>query len=99
MLPEAQDNCSKVIYNIPSRPNEYQIIDKVDYQQSARHSIFQRYIVTRYSNPYPYDTTHNLLALNTTDGGNEDLAHVFAIGSTYLVSPNTINASRVALTP
>jgi len=98
MLPAAQDNCGKVIYNIPSRANEYQIIDKVDYQQSARHSIFQRYIVTRYSNPHPYDTTHNPLALNTTDGGNEDLAHGFAIGSTYLVSPNTINAFRVGMT-
>src|SRR5437867_873374 len=59
MLPEAQDNCGKVIYNIPSRPNEYQIIDKVDYQQSARHSMFERYIVTRYKSPHPYDLTRN----------------------------------------
>src|SRR5438128_3405900 len=98
MLPAAEDDCGKVVYNIPSRPNEYQIVEKMDYQQSARHSIFQRYIVTRYSNPHPYNVTHNLLALNTTDGGNEDLAHGFALGSTYLVSPNTVNAFRVGMT-
>src|SRR5437016_3566633 len=97
-LPAAEDDCGKVIYDIPSRPNEYQIVEKVDYQQSAKHSIFQRYIVTRYSNPHPYNVTHNLLALNTTDGGNEDLAHGFALGSTFLVSPNTINAFRVGMT-
>jgi hypothetical protein len=98
MLPAAQDSCGRVVYNIPQRPNEYQIVEKVDYQQSAKHSIFQRYIVTKYRNPHPYDTTHNLLSLNTTDGGNEDLAHGFALGSTYLVSPNTINAFRVGMT-
>src|SRR5438552_3009117 len=98
MLSADQDDCGKVIYNIPLRPNEYQIVQKVDYQQSAKHSIFERYIVTRYSNPHPYDTAHNLLSLNTTDGGNEDLAHGFAVGSTYLVSPNTINAFRVGMT-
>src|SRR5947209_6409343 len=98
MLPATQDDCGKAIYNIPLRPNEYQIVQKVDYQQSAKHSIFERYIVTRYSNPHPYDTTHNLLSLNTTDGGNEDLAHGFAVGSTNLVSPNTINAFRVGMT-
>ena len=98
MLPPAEDDCGKVVYNIPSRPNEYQLVEKVDYQQSSKHSIFQRYIVTRYSNPHPYNVTHNLLALNTTDGGNEDLAHGFALGSTYLVSPNTVNAFRVGMT-
>ena len=96
-LPAAQDNCGKVIYSIPQRPNEYQIVQKVDYQQSARHSMFERYIVTRYKSPHPYDT-HNLLTLTTNDGGNEDLAHGFAVGSTYLVSPTTINAFRVSMT-
>jgi hypothetical protein len=98
LLPAAQDSCGKSFYNLPLKPNEYQIIDKVDYQQSAKHSIFQRYIVTRYSNPHPYTDTNNLLSLNTTDGGNEDLAHGFAVGSTYLFSPNTINALRVGMT-
>jgi Carboxypeptidase regulatory-like domain len=98
MLPAAQDDCGKVVYDIPLKPNEYQIVNKVDYQQSARHSLFERYIVTRYRTPHPYDITHDLLALNTTDGGNEDLAHGFAVGSTYLVSPNTINAVRLGMT-
>jgi hypothetical protein len=98
MLPAAQDACGKVVYDIPLHPNEYQIVDKIDYQASAKHSIFQRYIVTSYKTPHPYDLTHDLLALNTTNGGNEDLAHAFAIGSTYLFSPNTINAFRVGMT-
>ena len=98
MLPQTQDPCGRIVYNIPLKPSEYQIVDKIDYQTSAKHSIFQRYIVTKYSTPHPYDLTHSLLALNTADGGNEDLAHGFAIGSTYLVSPNTINAFRLGMT-
>jgi hypothetical protein len=98
LLPAATNDCGLVNYNIPSDPNEYQFVDRVDYQQSAKHSIFQRYIVTHYVSPHPYNLTHDLLALNTTDGGNSDIAHGFAIGSTYLFSPNTINSFRVGMT-
>src|SRR2546423_4282793 len=98
LLPAAEDGCGKSFYNLPIRSDEYQLVEKVDYQQNAKHSIFQRYIVTRYKNPHPYQTTHNLLSLNTTDGGNEDLAHGFALGSTYLFSPNTINSLRLGMT-
>ena len=98
MLPAATNDCGLVNYSIPSDPNEYQFVDRVDYQQSAKHSIFQRYIVTHYESPHPYNLTHDLLALNTTDGGNSDIAHGFAIGSTYLISPNTINSFRVGMT-
>ncbi len=97
-LPQAQDECGRVVYSIPQKPKEYQIVEKVDYQQSARHSMFERYIVTRYKSPHPYDLSNNLLTLTTNDGGNEDLAHGFAVGSTYLVSPNTVNSFRVSMT-
>ncbi len=96
-LPKAQDECGKVIYSIPQKPNEFQVVSKVDYQQSARHSIFGRYMATSYESPHPYTLTGNLLTLTTNDGGNDDLAQSYALGSTYLISPNTINAFRLSV--
>ena len=96
-LPQAQDDCGKVTYDIPQNPNEYQIVGKIDYQQSAKHSVFGRYMVTSYKSPHPYTLSGgNPLTLSTNDGGNSDLAQGFAVGSTYLFSPNTINALRVS---
>ena len=96
-LPQAQDDCGKVIYDIPQKPDEYQIVGKADYQLSDKHSVFARYLVTSYKSPHPYTLSGgNLLTLSTNDGGNSDLAQGFAVGSTYLFSPNTINALRVS---
>src|SRR5439155_2893669 len=41
-LPPAQDACGKVTYGILERRNELQAVGKIDYQQSARHSLFGR---------------------------------------------------------
>ena len=96
-LPKAQDECGKVTYSMPQRPNEYQIVGKVDYQQSAKQSLFTRAMVTDYETPHPYDLTKNVLTLVTNDGGNHDRAQSYAFGSTYLISPTTINAFRVTM--
>jgi hypothetical protein len=97
-LPQPQDNCGKIVYSLPDKPNEYQIIGKTDYQQSANHSIFGRYIVTSYKSPHPYALTGLFLALEPQDnGGNSNLAQSYALGSTYLISPNTVNAFRVTV--
>ena len=91
------DSCGKITYNVPLKPSQYQIIGKVDYQKSADHSIFGRYMVTNYKLPRPYLLSGNLLALSNDQGGNNNSAQSYAVGSTYLISPNTINAFRAAV--
>ncbi|PYS53372.1 MAG: hypothetical protein DMG13_12825, partial [Acidobacteria bacterium] len=96
-LPKPQDDCGKIVYSVPDKPNEYQIVGKADYQKSDKHSIFGRYVVTSYKSPHPYTLTNGfLLALEPMDnGGNSNLAQSYALGSTYLIRPNTVNSFRV----
>src|SRR5437762_2920074 len=39
-LPKAQDDCGKITYGLINKINEYQAVGKVDYQTSAKHSVF-----------------------------------------------------------
>jgi hypothetical protein len=96
-VPTAQDECGKVIYSLPQKPVEHQAVGKVDYQQTAKHSIFGRYMATGYKAEHPYTVTGNLLALSTNEGGNQNLAQTYAAGSTYLIGANLVNAFRVTV--
>src|SRR5205807_2532392 len=98
-LPKPQADCGKIVYRVPDKPNEYQIVGKVDYQKSGSHSLFGRYMVTSYKSPHPYTVTNGfLLAMEPNDnGGNSNLAQSYTFGSTYLFNPNTINAFRVSV--
>ncbi len=96
-LPQAQNECGRVTYSLPQKPDEFQIIGKVDYQQTDRHSFFGRYMITSFESPHPYKLSNNLLTLSTNDGGNDDLAQSYTLGSTYLLSPDAVNSLRVSV--
>ena len=70
----------------------------VDYQQGAKHSIFGRYVLTSFVAPHPYLLSNSsLLTLSALDGGFDNRAQSYALGSMYLISPNTINALRLSV--
>ena len=94
-FPAAQDECGKITYGAVNNPNELQAVGKVDYQYSANHSIFGRYLATTFRVPNPYALSHNLLT--TTGNGWDNLAQGYAIGDTYLFGPTTVNAFRVTV--
>ncbi len=94
-LPKAQDDCGKITYGLVQKPNEMQAIGKVDYQRSDKHSIFGRYMATTLFSPHPYALTNNLLT--TTSQGFDNLAQSYAVGSTYLAGPSTVNAFRLTV--
>jgi len=94
-LPKAQDECGKFTYGAIQKPNEHQAIGKVDYQWSDKHAIFGRYMATTLSRPHPYELSGNLLT--TTEDGFDNLAQSYAVGSTYLAGPSTVNAFRLTI--
>ena len=97
-LPKPQDDCGRFNYYMPDNPNEFQGVGKVDYQQSAKHSIFARYMATTYARQHPYEVSpSNLLMLTASTGGYNNLAQSYALGSTYLIGANTINSFRLTL--
>jgi hypothetical protein len=96
-LPKAQNDCGSVTYGIVQRQDEQQVVSKVDYQRSASHSLFGRYIATTLVFPDPYAFTGNILMTNNNTAGFDNLAQSFAFGSTYLMGPSTVNAVRLTV--
>src|SRR5579872_910674 len=87
-LPVTNDPCGKVIYGIPSRGDEDQIIGRVDFIQNQKNTLYGRYFLDQYSNPAVFDG-HNLLT--TTQPGNLERTQSATIGDTYTFGPGTLN--------
>jgi hypothetical protein len=92
LLPGTSDPCGRVIYSNPSRQDGQMAIGRIDYQKSDKHSLFGRYLIESAFAPPAYDLNKNVLSIGTGDDG---LAQAFTLGSTYLVSPNVVNAFRL----
>src|SRR5581483_10586220 len=43
-LPKTDDRCGQITYGLKSTQNLKQLVGKVDYQSSAKHSMFGRYL-------------------------------------------------------
>jgi hypothetical protein len=95
-LPKAQDDCGKITYGLINKIDEYQAVGKVDYQTSAKHSLFGRYLITAYQTLPPLNYAKDNI-LTSTNAGFDNLAQSYALGSTYLLSPTTVNAFRLTV--
>jgi hypothetical protein len=89
------DGCGTVNWGATSKINEWQLVDKTDYQINAKHSIFFRNLFTTFDVPVPYNLSSNLLT--TATGGWDNLASSYAFGDTYLLSGSTVNAFRLTV--
>jgi hypothetical protein len=94
-LPKTSDPCGLFIHGIRESRDEKQAVGKIDFQQSDKHSLFGRYLITRPSQVPPMNFGPNLFA--SPEPGSSNLAQSFVLGSTYLVNPNTVNAVRLSL--
>src|SRR5207247_4233865 len=72
-LPKAQDDCGKITYGLINKINEYQAVGKVDYQTSAKHSVFGRYLITAYNTAPPMHYAKDNI-LTSTNAGFDNLA-------------------------
>jgi outer membrane receptor protein involved in Fe transport len=88
------DPCGKVIYGAVVQINQHQILGRTDYQINSKQSLFGRYMATTYLQPPAFSLTKSILASPT--GGLNDLAQSATVGHTWLISPSTINAFKVA---
>src|SRR5437867_3756826 len=91
LLPKTDNPCGEVLYGQRNPIDDKQWVTKMDYQASAKHSIFGRVLATYEDNLIPTGQ-ENLLSA----GPNRyDRNYAFTLGSTYLLSPSTVNAFRV----
>src|SRR5207245_2095443 len=82
--------CGLLRYGTANLENDYMTIGRIDYQRSAGHSIFGRYLLDHIFTPPAYDVDHN--TLNAIELGKNGMAQAFTIGDTYLFGANIVNA-------
>ena len=93
ILPKADDDCGQITYGQGNPIDDGQTVAKIDFQASAKHSLFGRYLFTTEDNLTPAANGNILSA-----GPNRyDKAKTFTFGSTYLFGTATVNSFRVAL--
>ena len=93
-VPVASDPCGRYLYTVPNNSNENDWISKLDYQASANHSLFLRYLGAQYTNPAFYDGKN---ILTTTKPGVLNRAHSVVLGDTYVAGPSLVNSFHVTL--
>ena len=93
-LPTTTDPCGETRFSLPSDRDEGQAIGRVDYQRSANHSIFGRYMYTLDKRPSPYAISDNVLT--TTTSAVDNYAQSFTVGDTRIFGANTVNSLRFA---
>ena len=91
-LPTTSDPCGKVIYGSPTLTNDHQGVVRLDFQKTAEHSLFARYLVESKVTPASFDLNHNVLSIGTAD---DALAQAFTVGATHLYGPNVVNSVRI----
>jgi hypothetical protein len=95
-LPKPIDPCGLVTFGPKTNENAIQVVGKVDYQRSANHSMFGRFLANTSLIPHPYtfDESNPLLSIFE---GYDNLVQSYALGDTYLISPTTVNAFRLTV--
>jgi carboxypeptidase family protein len=98
-LPSTTDPCGQTTYTTTEDSDEGQAVARIDYQRTANHSIFGRYMATFVNNPSPLTKSDNVLSLyNASRGagipGLDKLAQSFVAGETGVFGSNTVNSVR-----
>jgi hypothetical protein len=92
-LPPAQNDCGLVRYVIRAERHDKQFVGRADYQHTASHMIFGRYMSTLQDAPVTFDSS-NLLTASVAGSGFNDRAHQAVVGNTWVISPKTVSSSR-----
>ena len=94
-LPKAQNDCGEITFGRRSVIDDKELVGRVDFQASSKHTLFGRYYALFNLETSPFKFTPDNI-LNAGVNGNDELAQSVALGSTYLLSPNIIHSLRVA---
>ncbi len=93
-IPVSSDPCGKIAVGTPNNSNQTDAVVKIDYQISAGHSIFGRYLPAQYSNPAFYDGKN---ALTLTKAGYTNRVQSFVLGDTYMIGGAIVSSLHLTV--
>src|SRR5262245_23845808 len=89
LIPISNDPCGKLLFGIPGRTHENQIVGRGDWQMNNQHSMFIRYFVTDYQ--HPPDFADDLLTTSADNSvGLSDRVQTAVASHTVVINPQTI---------
>ena len=94
-VPVSNNPCGEVTYAIPEPQRENQYIGRLDWNQSAKNTVFGHYFLADYASPGQFSTSNILLAQQR---GVLDRSQSAVIGDTFTFSPNVVNSAHVGYT-
>ena len=89
-VPISTDNCGTYLYGQPADNPDWQVIGRVDYVRSDKHSMYGRYYIYNYTAQAFFDGKDVLTT--GPNPGNKDQSETATFGDTYLFSPTTVNS-------
>jgi hypothetical protein len=93
-LPRATDPCGEINYSVPLDTNDWQAVGKIDYQRSADHSLFGRYMRTYEHRLSAMAKTGNILTASSNTN-RRAWADSLTLGDTRVFGANMVNSFRV----
>jgi hypothetical protein len=95
-LPTSTNPCGETQYDVNYDNNDEQVVTRVDFQQSANHTIFGRYIDTFERRPAKLAETRNIMTIQAAFLPYRNRrAQTAAFGDTLVLGSNTVNSFRV----
>jgi hypothetical protein len=94
-LPAATDPCGEITFGTSEDSNEGQGIGRIDYQMTANHSLFGRYMATLLKQDPAYRGEGDNV-LKASSDGLKNLTHSLTVGDTIVFGPTAVNALHVA---
>jgi hypothetical protein len=88
-IPATTDPCGMLQYGIPQSADEDQMIGRVDWLRTPRHTIFGRYFFTDFEDPGVFDGSN---LLTTSKAGVAPRVQSTVVGDTFTINPTTINS-------
>jgi hypothetical protein len=93
-VPVSSDPCGRYQYALINNNREHQVIGRIDYQFSTKHTVFGRYFIGNYANPAVWDGKNGL---QTTRVGVANQAQTLTLGDTYIINSTTTSSSRIGM--
>jgi Carboxypeptidase regulatory-like domain/TonB dependent receptor-like, beta-barrel len=94
-LPKPLDDCGRFVTGNPVSQYLWQVPVRVDYHASEKHSLFARYLITKFNQAQPY-TLRPDNVLTSTGSLLDEITQSVTLGHTYIVSSTKATNFRLS---